>query len=210
MEKRIFKAIKENNIEDIKKYIEQGKNLDMLNDDGNTPIMEALSNKQLKIAQLLYNAGSVLNIKNLNGETAYELASRFPLGGELAEKIREDSIISANFGNRPIGYTKHKIGYKLTNTFDRQNEAFKTQILSREMVDTSEIKYYIEYYGRPLTLYIYSAYNDDFAYCGGGLAFDYYRKISLKEQEKLKKIILEYEKRFIITEPPYYMVLVQE
>ena len=56
----------------VKYFIEKGANINMKNNDGNTPLHLALKNKHKKIIKLLMDNKSALDIPNNDGEIAFE------------------------------------------------------------------------------------------------------------------------------------------
>jgi len=62
----IFEAIEQNNIEYIKKYIDEKHKLNIRNiiDSGATPLITALKNKRLNIVKLLIDSGADINLQD--------------------------------------------------------------------------------------------------------------------------------------------------
>jgi ankyrin repeat protein len=71
-----------NDIETIHNLIEKGENLELLNEDGNTPLIRATIYRDIELVCLLINAGVNLDFQNKNGITALHIASK-PYEGHL-------------------------------------------------------------------------------------------------------------------------------
>lgn len=59
----LFYSILHNNINNVKKYIDSGNDLDIMNDRGNTPLTYACYHGMPKIVELLLNSGVDVNKK---------------------------------------------------------------------------------------------------------------------------------------------------
>lgn len=71
----LFESIKKNDIDQVKKLIDSGIDLDMRNGSGRTPLHIASLYNRRNIAELLIGAGANVNAKDKEGETALYLAS---------------------------------------------------------------------------------------------------------------------------------------
>lgn len=72
---KLFRAIENNNLSTVTKYLEQGVNPNALNRNGYTPLMMAIRNESLPMAELILGAGADAKIRNKYNETAMMLAS---------------------------------------------------------------------------------------------------------------------------------------
>ena len=72
---QLFRAIENNNRSTVAKYLEQGISPNTLNRHGYTPLMMAIRNESLPMAELFLQAGADTKIRNKYDETAIMLAS---------------------------------------------------------------------------------------------------------------------------------------
>lgn len=72
---KLFRAIENNNRSTVTKYLEQGINPNTLDRHGYTPLMMAIRNESLPMAELILGAGADTKIRNQYNETAIMLAS---------------------------------------------------------------------------------------------------------------------------------------
>ena len=68
------KFLEEEKKEIIDKFIEKGSNINMVDGNGNSPLMHAIQKKYLSIIELLFSNGIDINIKNKKDETALNIA----------------------------------------------------------------------------------------------------------------------------------------
>ena len=73
--KDIFTYIKNNDIKSVKNYIDSGYDLNIQNNDGNTPIIYSTSNNKIEIVKLLLNSGADIDKQTNLGYTALILAA---------------------------------------------------------------------------------------------------------------------------------------
>ncbi len=66
----IFTYIRNNDIESVKKYIDSGYDLNIQNNDGNTPLILTTYNYNSEIVKLLLNAGADVDKQDNDGYTA--------------------------------------------------------------------------------------------------------------------------------------------
>jgi hypothetical protein len=203
MNEKIFEAIQNDDLEYIKKYVEQRKSLNVLDSNGNTPFMKALEINKPLIAQILFSYEQPLLLKNLKQETAYLLSLKISNNEKMTKELREIGILLSNYNNKSLNYIKNKIEYNAIHSFEKQDESYKLNIISREMKSCEEIIYKALYLKKPISIYIYPSYDDQFKYVGGGIVFDYDWSLSLKEQDILNRILLDYEKKFTIGDCEY-------
>lgn len=72
---QLFRAIENNNRSAVTKYLEQGMSPNALNLQGYTPLMMAIRNESLPMAELFLEAGADAKLRNKYNETAIMLAS---------------------------------------------------------------------------------------------------------------------------------------
>lgn len=61
---KLFLAVENDNLEDVKKYVAMGKRVNSKGYDGNSPLHVAVENGSVEIAEILLNAGAKPNSKN--------------------------------------------------------------------------------------------------------------------------------------------------
>lgn len=66
---KLYLAVENDNLEDVKKYVAQGKRVNAKGYDGNSPLHVAVENGNREIAQILLNAGAKINSKNNDKRT---------------------------------------------------------------------------------------------------------------------------------------------
>ncbi|MBN8828201.1 MAG: ankyrin repeat domain-containing protein [Sphingobacteriia bacterium] len=76
MKSKFIEEIRSENINEVKKFITYKNIIDIQDEDGNTPLIISLKDKQHKIAELLIRAGADTQIKNNEGNTALDLARK--------------------------------------------------------------------------------------------------------------------------------------
>ena len=72
---KLFRAIENNNRSTVTKFFKQGVSPNALNQHGYTPLMMAIRNESLPMAELILSAGADAKIRNKYNETAIMLAS---------------------------------------------------------------------------------------------------------------------------------------
>jgi len=73
----VFKAIAEKNLNQIKKYIEEGGNINAKDEDDNTPLHHACENNLLEVVKKLVDKGADVNFQNEYGDTPLHYASSY-------------------------------------------------------------------------------------------------------------------------------------
>jgi ankyrin repeat protein len=129
---RLFSYVEENDFESLKELLNEKPilNLNVLNNDKQTPLYLAVQNKNYQIAELLLNNGakpdtllpsSLLNLALKNED--FQMINL--LIANKADVNRKDSL-----GNRPIFYTNKKELYKLLLSHGADNTVINSQGVS--------------------------------------------------------------------------------
>jgi serine/threonine-protein phosphatase 6 regulatory ankyrin repeat subunit B len=71
----LFQAVKQNDIDQVRKLIASGIDVNMKNGSGQTPLHLASVYNRKAVAELLIKAGVGINVKDQGGETALHLAA---------------------------------------------------------------------------------------------------------------------------------------
>lgn len=100
----IFKAIEQNNMAEIKKYIEQKKDLEVKNSKGETPLMAATYRNDIALAKVLIAAGADVNAQDkiLNSPFLYAGASGFTEIVTLCLKNGADYKVYNRYGGTAL------------------------------------------------------------------------------------------------------------
>ena len=100
----IFQAIEQNNIAEIKNYIEQKKDIEVKNSKGETPLMAATYKNSLPIVKLLIEAGANVNAqdKMLNSPFLYAGASGYTEIVKLCVKNGADYKVYNRYGGSAL------------------------------------------------------------------------------------------------------------
>jgi len=99
----------------IDKFIEKGSNINMVDSNGNSPIMYAIQKNHLSTVDLLINNGGDINIKNKKDETALNIA--------------------LNMKNKPIINYLYDKGYNVYNT---ENNEITFEMMKQIMADNNK------------------------------------------------------------------------
>ncbi len=65
---RIFSIIEKGNVHHLERFIEHGFNVNMVNEEGDSPLMKAIGKADLEMAKILLSAGADMKIQNKKGE----------------------------------------------------------------------------------------------------------------------------------------------
>ena len=84
-------AAMENYPELVKYFIEKGANINMKNNDGNTPLHLALKRKNKKIIKILMDNKAALDIPNSDGDIPFEYFT-----SEMKKEYGVDKILVIN------------------------------------------------------------------------------------------------------------------
>jgi len=109
------KFLDEEKNEIIDKFIEKGSNINMVDSNGNSPIMYAIQKNHLSTVDLLINNGGDINIKNKKDETALNIAR--------------------NMKNKPIINYLYDKGYNVYNT---ENNEITFEMMKQIMADNNK------------------------------------------------------------------------
>ncbi len=77
LNEQLFKAVGLSEIEEVKKLIEKGADVNVVNKYGETALHEASFWGRSDVVKMLIEAGADVNLVNRDGETALYLASRW-------------------------------------------------------------------------------------------------------------------------------------
>ncbi len=91
-------------IENIEKYLENGNDINIINEDGNTLLMQAVSIGYYDLADYLIDRNADINITNNNGENALILSANYPYIMNLLINNNADINISDNNGKTALHY----------------------------------------------------------------------------------------------------------
>ena len=86
---KIFKAAEDGDTETAKELINAKADLNVLNWNGDTPLMMAIKRRHTETAKELINAKADVNVKNRNGVTALILAAEWRLTEIVKELIND-------------------------------------------------------------------------------------------------------------------------
>lgn len=133
---KLFLAVENDNLADVKKYIAQGKRVNAKEKSygGNSPLHVAVENGNREIAEVLLNAGAKINSKNadkrtplmmLDEDAAPELVNLLILHGakiNLADKAGNTALIfAASYATKEVVQTLISLGADV-NAVNKQGE----------------------------------------------------------------------------------------
>jgi len=100
----IFQSAAQNNTAEIKRYINQGQNLEVKNNKGETPLMAATYQNALSVVELLIHAGANVNAQDkiLNSPFLYAGASGYTEIVKLCIKNGADYKVYNRFGGSAL------------------------------------------------------------------------------------------------------------
>ena len=81
----LIRAVKTNNIEEVNRIINSGRNLNYRDNNGNTVLMESIMFNRVESARMLIDAGADVNIRNNRGNTALIFTILFVIVFETIE-----------------------------------------------------------------------------------------------------------------------------
>jgi hypothetical protein len=163
-ETQLFLAVKNRDIVDVKKQLQNGVDVNARDENGETPLHEAAINNECEIAEILIKHGAEVNAQNNNGLSALHYAAMSGLK-EMSKILVEhgaDVFLKDKTGDGPLIY----IGQNARGCPSEGNMA-TYQYLMNVALDKegrrTKRKYYCPYCSSPLTL---EAGNCTCDYCG--------------------------------------------
>ena len=110
----------QNNIEGVKKFIAEGGDVNIRDENGKTALMEASWLNRPEIAKTLIKAGADVDLQNKEGWTALMEARYHPEIVELLIKAGADENIQNNEGKTALYYAKQLMEFHIEEAKDSQ------------------------------------------------------------------------------------------
>ena len=116
LQRDILKICRSGSIEDIRQAIDSGVNLNVRNNNGDTPLIFAAQKNTAEAVEILINAGANVNVQDNSGNTALIYAASYN-SGDVIDVLLEngaDKNIINNSGHRASDYARKN--YRLNDT----------------------------------------------------------------------------------------------
>lgn len=158
-EENFLKAIKEENLEEVKTIISTGIEIDLKDEDNWTPLMHACEkNKKTEIVSLLLESGANINQKGIHGYSPLLIVCEYNLSPEILKiliKNKPNINTQDNYGWTALihasQYTnKEIVEILLTNNIDvekKNNNEWNALMFAEETRRDSEIVHLIKVFG---------------------------------------------------------------
>ncbi len=105
----IFSAAKEGNIEEVRRLVESGVDVNVKDNDGRTPLHFAAGLGYIEVVKYLISKGAYVNVKeNAHGATPLHLAAEFGQIEVVKYLISKGAEVNVkdNYGNTPLDYAR--------------------------------------------------------------------------------------------------------
>lgn len=125
----IFELAISNDLEGVKKYIDEGGEIDAINEYGVTPLMLAAGNENREVVELLLEAGADKNIEDNKGYLAIEYAfmsNNVDIGKLLFNEKWDNSLLGHLLGYAMYQYSTDVFSYMLSVYSGDIDEVFMT------------------------------------------------------------------------------------
>jgi ankyrin repeat protein len=118
----LLELVEKNNIKEIKKFIEEGGDLNIQDKWGDTALLCAIYKRHLDIAVLLLDNGADKDLKNHNGKTALDYAEKY----NYTEIIE---LLTMSLENRLKEKELRKKEKELKEKFERKERTIKEELI---------------------------------------------------------------------------------
>jgi len=137
-------AVKDGKFSDIKHLVESGRDLDELNDDGNTSLHLAIETGQYNTSVLLLNSGCNLETRNGKGLTGLQLAKRMPgrtvfaMAIQLTERSRVERARREEKEKLLEQEKERQIGEDMDTLDSEEEEKIDCKIFSNKLMSSQQ------------------------------------------------------------------------